>query len=359
MADSMGMRGSGQPGSLGVLDDDGERRPLGEPDQDAADASTLEPPAAVLPVPAATGQTAGEPAAVYLARLAPSGRRAQRSALDAIAGLLTGGRSDAAALPWHRLRYVHTQAVRTALAERYAPATANRMLSALRGVLKECWRLGLVQADDYRRAADLEAVRGSSLPAGRALSTGEITALFASCAAGRCPGDVRDAAVLAVLYAGGLRRAEAVGLDVADYRPDDGQLRIRRGKGRKARTVYLSGGAAQALHAWMELRGTDDGPLLCPVDKAGRIRIARLSGQAVRQLLLRRARRAKVAAFAPHDVRRTTVSDLLDAGVDIATVQRLAGHASVTTTARYDRRPEAVKRQAAARLHVPYVPPAG
>jgi site-specific recombinase XerD len=67
--------------------------------------------------------------------------------------------------------------------------------------------------------------------------------------------------------------------------------------------------------------------------------------------------KAGIQPPAPHDFRRTWTGDLLDAGVDLATVQNMAGHASVSTTARYDRRDHAVQRKAAGLLHVPYVQP--
>src|SRR5438105_10792378 len=120
--------------------------------------------------------------AVYLARLAPSSRRTMRAALDAIASLLSDDRCDAWSLAWEKLRYRHTTAVRALLADgRYAPSTANRHLAALRGVLKECWRLRYVSAEDFQRASDLEPVRRSRLPRGRALQPGEVRALFAAC----------------------------------------------------------------------------------------------------------------------------------------------------------------------------------
>ena len=155
------------------------------------------------------------------------------------------------------------------------------------------------------------------------------------------------------LYGGGLRREEAVALLVDDYDPEDSSLRVR-GKGNRERIAYATNGGRDALDDWLQVRGVDPGPLFVPVDKAGRLTLRRITGTAVLYMLRRRATAAGVARFSPHDLRRSYVSDLLDAGADISTVQRLAGHASPLTTARYDRRGERAKRQAAELLHVPY-----
>jgi integrase/recombinase XerD len=297
------------------------------------------------------------PAAVYLASLSPRSRRTMRGDLNTIAGLLTGNRQDALSLDWSQLRYAHCAAVRAALAERYAHSTANRMLSALRGVLKAAWRLGQLPTEEFHRAVDLPTVKGETLPRGRALSMGELRAVFGVCADGTVIG-ARDQALLAVLYGCGLRRGEAVGLDIADYDASTGELKVRAGKGNKQRLVYASSGVKVALERWLLLRGGFEGPLFVSVGKGvppkgGKIGSTRLVDQTVMDILLKRARQAGLKKTSPHDFRRTFISDLLDAGADIATVQKLAGHANVTTTARYDRRGEVAKQKAAHLLHVP------
>ena len=125
------------------------------------------------------------------------------------------------------------------------------------------------------------------------------------------------------------------------------------GKRNKQRTVYLSGGGCRYVAAWLEHRGDAPGPLFCPVDQTGMIRISRLRGESVAYIVKRVQQAAGVDPFSPHDVRRTTITNLLDAGVDVLTVQKLAGHADVTTTARYDRRGEQAKRRAGQSLDLP------
>jgi site-specific recombinase XerD len=124
------------------------------------------------------------------------------------------------------------------------------------------------------------------------------------------------------------------------------------GKGNKERRAYVSQ-ARPELEVWLVFRGQAPGPLFCAVDKAGRLSGTRLGESSVAYVVARVATRAGVGALSPHDLRRTFVGDLLDAGADIAMVQRLAGHAQVTTTQRYDRRGERAEARAAALLSIP------
>jgi site-specific recombinase XerD len=270
-------------------------------------------------------------------------------ALDTVAQIVTGDETATTwDIPWQRLRFQHTQAVRSVLTERYAHSTSNRMLSALRGTLKAAWKLGFMSAEEYQKAASIESISGETVPAGRALSGGELAALLNTCEQ-RSLG-VRDAAIISLLYGCGLRRAELVALEYGHYIKEENEL-IVRGKGNKQRTVPV-GNAAPALADWLAIRGEEVGPLFWGL--GNRNRGGRLTDQAVYNMLRKRARQAGVSRLSPHDFRRTFVGDLLDAGADIVTVQKMAGHADPATTSRYDRRGKRAQHKAASLLHVPY-----
>ena len=294
-------------------------------------------------------------AAMYLVGLSETGRYTMRQALNQIAVMMTNGNQNIESFAWCDLRFQHVTAIRSKLqATEYKPATINKFLAALRGTLRAAWLDGQISAEDYHRAAAVKLIKNSALPAGRELTQGELTALMADCEHDTTNAGARDAAIIALMYSCGLRREEVVTLDLADYGTEDGRL-VVRGKGNKERVAWLTGGAARAMADWLTVRGRDPGALFVAVNKSGRMSSQKnMTPKTIYSMLAKRATEAGVKSFSPHDMRRTFVSDLLDAGADITTVSHMAGHASVTTTSRYDRRPEEAKRKAASLLHVPY-----
>lgn len=292
-----------------------------------------------------------QPAAAYLNQLSPTGRRTQQQALEVIAGMFGRGVDD---MQWAGLRYSQALQIKAALQERYSYSTANKFLSALRGVLKQAYKLGLMTAEEYQRAVMIENVKGERIPAGRELTAAEIRAIMDNCQADITPAGVRDGALFAMLYTTGARREEIVKVLLSDYDQDTGKI-IITGKRNKQRTVYINNGAADALADWLTIRGSEPGPVFLPIKKGGLIQYGNMmTPQAVYYMLQKRATAAKVKDFSPHDLRRTFISNMLDAGADIAIIAKIAGHASINTTARYDRRPEEAKRKAAGLLHIPY-----
>ena len=293
-------------------------------------------------------------AAIYLTSLnSESGRRTMRQALNVCAGLLSEN-ADALSFAWYELRFQHVTAIRTHLTEVYKPATVNKMLAALRGVLKSAWLAGQMSAEDFHKAASVKSVKGTTLPAGRGLTSGEITALMADCEHDTTNAGARDAAIIGLMYSCGLRREEVVTLALADYDKESGRL-VVKGKGNKERIAWMTGGAVRALSDWLAVRGDNAGALFVAVNKSGRMYSQKnMTPKTIYKMLAKRATEAGVKSFSPHDLRRSFISDLLDAGADITNVSKLAGHASVTTTSRYDRRPEEAQRKAASLLHVPY-----
>ena len=289
------------------------------------------------------------PVDVYLGRVAPASARGFRIALDNIAEIVSNGTKDCYELNWAALTYHDTARAREGLAAGFATRTANYGLCALRGVLRECWRLGLMTHEEFSRATDLAAVRGDNSAAGRVLAVEELVSLFRVCAQDESVMGIRDAAILATLYSTGLRRSELLALDVADY--NDGTLTVK-GKGNKVRLAYVVGEAKTMLERWLAVPGRVGEPVFVAIGKGGKVTDNRLDGRSLAVILCRRAEEAGIPVFSPHDIRRTTATHLLDRGIDIGTVKEMLGHRHVATTLLYDRRGEKAKQKAAHELYL-------
>src|SRR5262249_23371619 len=151
------------------------------------------------------------------------------------------------------------------------------------------------------QARKVKNAQGDVLPAGVPFSGAELAALFAVCDADRRPAGRRDSALFAVLRQTGARRFEVAGLDMADYEPGAGGLRFRLLKRGRQKASALAKDAQALVNEWLAIRGDAPGALLCPVDRVGRIRIGRLSGTAIRDIIIRRCAEAGIAQHKPHD----------------------------------------------------------
>jgi site-specific recombinase XerD len=251
-----------------------------------------------------------------------------------------------------------------------AVSTVNHRLAAVRWWAR---RLGDLAADapglraakrreivaQAERAASVGNVKGDPEPRGRHVSDGEIRDLLGACVADDSAAGVRDAAMVSFAFSTGARRSEIAGLalgDVAQAEDNGGGFEVTiRGKGNKRRAVTVHGGAAQYLGDWLALRGDEPGPLWRPILKSGEIQEGGLSAQALYKMLAKRAGEAGIPDLGWHDARRTLAGNLLDAGIDLALVQRVLGHASPTTTSGYDRRPDDARRKAQRKVNLPYL----
>ena len=293
-------------------------------------------------------------AAAYVRSIAPSAQPAVRSNLKRAAALATGFNAEWDRYPWHRLDVAQLEAVRNGLRERHTPATANATIASVRGVLRRAWHAGDLDRADYERRLDaLRTVPGQAAP-GRVLNARQVGKLFVAASDQNPAAAARDAALLATLYGLGLRRAEAAAAQLADLDLEEWTLTVH-GKGRRQRLAYLSNGSREAMQAWLDVRGLEDGSLFVPVDKSGRLQAGRgVTGRGIAKRVSKLAALAGLEAVSPHALRRSFATQLLAQGNDLAVTADLMGHARTDTTRLYDRRGEEAKKAAAATLAVPY-----
>lgn len=302
----------------------------------------VQQPAQALQQPIA--QPSSSPVVAYLTRYtSENSRRAMLGSLAVCARLLTGSAVDVHAVPWHEVRYTHVQMVRSKLAASYARASANRHLLALRGIMRECWQLGLIDDLAHRHIAGVAGFKVDRREHGRALTPGEVRRLFAAC--DDTPLGLRDAAVIALTVGAGLRRSEVCTLTVENWKAAESRLEVR-GKGDVWRFAHLSPKNAERIEAWLAHRGRAPGPLICKVTTRHGLVLQPLASFGLYRALQQLGARAGVTDFTPHDLRRTFITRLLEKGADVVTVSKLVGHLNIETTKRYDKRGDEAKRAA-------------
>lgn len=289
------------------------------------------------------------PAGVYLSGLKNNSYRSLLYCLNTIARILSQNQCDCMTLDWSKIRYHHAMALRAVLIDKYQPSTVNMMLRVFKRVMAQTQKLGLMELDLYKTVIDINNVMGVGQPKGRALSKDEIQQIMATCN-GNSPLDIRDRAILGILRGGGLRRTELINLELQDVILENLELYIRNSKGHKSRKVFIPQSAILFLQEWLNLRGYEGTYLFCRIHRGGHLKMGKMHSDSIWRMLQKRAKLANIQSCCPHDLRRTFCGDLLSAGVDIVTVQKLAGHASPITTASYDRRGDEVKKRAVQNL---------
>jgi integrase/recombinase XerD len=223
-------------------------------------------------------------------------------------------------------------------AEGHNPASVARATTALRGLYRFWVGEGLLAVDPT------SDVRSPKLPRRlpKALDESQVTGLLES-VDGSEPVDLRDRALLEVLYGTGARISEVVGLSLLDVSGDDDLLRVF-GKGAKERLVPLGSHARMALERWL---GPTGRPRMAPDRFARRadaeavflnVRGARLSRQGAWAAVQGRAERVGLGdVVSPHVLRHSCASHMLAHGADIRVVQEVLGHVSIATTQLYTR----------------------
>ena len=206
--------------------------------------------------------------------------------------------------------------------------TQNYYLIALRNFLKYLSRIEIESLPPERIELAKTGDRQIDL-----ISQDELIRLLGS-PSGSDIGDLRDKAILEMLFSTGLRISELCSLDreSVDLKKDDFSV---RGKGEKIRIVFLSGRAKTALKNYLDKRVDIEDPLFVNLNST-KDGPWRLTPRSIERIVGKCAIKAGISKkVTPHIIRHCFATDLLEAGADLRSVQSLLGHSSITTTQIY------------------------
>lgn len=214
------------------------------------------------------------------------------------------------------------------------PASVNREVSSLRSFFRFLRREGVVEHDIFQNTGALRTpkrlpqfVPGGAMPA--------LLELLDDMASSDDFESVRNALVVRLFYMSGIRLAELLGIDFADFSSDMCELKVH-GKGDKERIVPLAPSVRKSISAYLDMRrrqqicSSGSGPLFVTPDgrRMSRTSIYRI----VRDVLSAAGVQGRKS---PHVLRHTFATHLLDRGADMRDIQELMGHSSLKSTQVY------------------------
>jgi integrase/recombinase XerC len=235
---------------------------------------------------------------------------------------------DNGALITERISADHVRNYLAEVMDRSSRSTAQRRLFAIKAFYR--WREA--STGDPSPVRGMKSIKlAKRLP--QVMGEKAVAALIESAAPISPAAEIRDRAILEVLYAAGLRVSELTGLCWRDIDEELGMVTVRAGKGNKDRIVPLGEPALEALQAWraaMPSAPSPEGPVIT------NLRGGRLTPRAVQKMVARRLLSAGIdGALTPHGLRHCFATHMLNAGSDLRSIQEMLGHASLATTQRY------------------------
>jgi len=287
----------------------------------------------------------------FMAGFASSSRITMRYALKRIAddlGMMGSTSMRIDHVPWHTVTAAGMSELLYIWRENLDTSTIRLYMHALRGIARACFIRGMMPAEQFALIGQVKLPRGRNKAGrGRAVEQMYKAALFRDCMTDERIQGVRDAALIALIFGSGIRRAEAANLMDENLDLDEGELKVKV-KGGDYVVRYLAAWALPYLRAWRDVRRANDmhrGAFLCRIWKGGKLSNTGMQGRSLLYLLEYRSKRAGLPFIVrPHDARRTVGTEMLSNHGELI-AQKVLGHADLSTTRIYDKRSDAVVKR--------------
>jgi len=220
--------------------------------------------------------------------------------------------------------------------EHLSPSTINVRMSAIRKLVGEARRNGIIGREEADNLTDIPNVGQKGTRLGNWLTREQAKELLAVPDRSTLKGK-RDYVIIALLVGCALRRRELATLNIEDIQLREGRWVIidLRGKGGRIRTVAVPIWVKQGINAWMTAAEIEDGRLLRPVSTSGKILRDELGDWAIWSVVEQSSKQIGIEHFGAHDLRRTCAKLCRKNGGDLEQIKFLLGHSSIQTTERY------------------------